>query len=59
MKQLILITCVALILMSCNTKNNNTMKANEIFPMGQKATENFTGDTWVQLLTVDGATSMP
>jgi hypothetical protein len=30
------------------------MKTNEIFPKGHKATENFTGDTWVQMLTVDG-----
>jgi quercetin dioxygenase-like cupin family protein len=30
------------------------MKTNEIFPKGQQATENFTGDTWVQMLTVDG-----
>ena len=46
---------MALILMSCNTKNNGTMKTNEIFPKGQKATENFTGDTWVEMLTTDGA----
>lgn len=30
------------------------MKSNEIFPKGQKAAENFTGDTWVQMLTMDG-----
>lgn len=30
------------------------MNTNEIFPKGQKAGENFTGDTWVQMLTVDG-----
>ena len=29
------------------------MKANEIVPKDQKATENFTGDTWVHMLTVD------
>ena len=55
MKQIILTACVAMIFMSCNnTKNNSTMNTNEIFPKGQKATENFTGDTWVQMLTVDG-----
>jgi quercetin dioxygenase-like cupin family protein len=30
------------------------MKTIELFPRGQKANENFTGDTWVQMLTVDG-----
>ncbi|MFV0267124.1 MAG: cupin domain-containing protein [Draconibacterium sp.] len=30
------------------------MKTSEIFPKGQKAAENFTGDTWVQMLTTDG-----
>jgi 4-carboxymuconolactone decarboxylase len=30
------------------------MKTTEIFPKGEKATENFSGDTWVQMLTVDG-----
>ena len=54
MKKIIISYCVALVFMSCNTKNNSTMKTNEIFPKGQKATENFTGDTWVQILTVDG-----
>lgn len=44
---------MATLLMSCNT-NNDTMKTNHIFPTGQKTTENFTGDTWVQMLTVDG-----
>lgn len=46
---------MALILMSCNTKNNSTMKEKEIFPKGQKATENFTGDTWVKMLSTDAA----
>jgi quercetin dioxygenase-like cupin family protein len=55
MKQMIIITCVALIFMSCNTKNNSTMKTNEIFPKGQKVTENFTGDTWVEMLSTDSA----
>jgi quercetin dioxygenase-like cupin family protein len=32
------------------------MKINEIFPKGQLVTENFTGNTHVQMLTVDGAT---
>jgi len=31
------------------------MSSNEIFPKGQKATENFTGETWVEMLTTDGA----
>ncbi len=39
--------------MSCSTKNNNTMNTKEIFPKGQLATENFTGETHVQMLTVD------
>lgn len=54
MKQILFIACVTLFLMSCNTKNNNIMKTNEIFPKGQLATENFTGETHVQMLTVDG-----
>ena len=54
MKQNLLIGGVAFLIMSCNTQDNNTMKTNEIFPKGQKVTENFTGDTWVQMLTVDG-----
>lgn len=29
------------------------METNAIFQKGQKATENFTGDTWVQMLTFD------
>jgi len=55
MKQIIITACAALIFMACNTKNNSTMTTKEIFPKGKKATENFTGDTWVQMLTVDGA----
>lgn len=35
-------------------KNNNDMKTTEIFPKGQKAAENFTGGTWIQILTFDG-----
>ena len=31
------------------------MKAEKIFPKGQKATEYFTGDAWVQMLTTDVA----
>jgi len=47
---------VIVISASCqqNIKNSNNMKTNEIFPKGQKATEYFTGDTWVEMLTVDG-----
>ena len=45
---------MALVFLSCNTQNNNSMKTNEIFPKGQKANENFTGETHVQMLTVDG-----
>lgn len=44
---------MTLFLMSCNTKNNNIMKTNEIFPKGQLATENFTGEVYVQMLTID------
>lgn len=53
MKQFIVTACVALIFMSCNTKENSTMKTNEIFLKGQLATENFTGKTHVHMLTVD------
>lgn len=54
MKQILLTACVALLVMSCNTKNNTTMKTTELFPKGQKAEQNFTGDTWVKMLTTDG-----
>lgn len=42
-----------MILISCNTKENNTMKTIEIFPKGQKVTENFTGDAWVEMLSTN------
>lgn len=45
---------MAFTLCSCNTKNNSKMNKSEIFPKGQLATENFTGKTHVQMLTVDG-----
>lgn len=45
---------MALLLLSCNSKNETIMQATKIFPKGQKATENFTGETHVQMLTVDG-----
>jgi len=35
--------------------NKNTMKAEKIFPKGQKATEYFTGNAWVEMLTTDAA----
>lgn len=54
MKQILLTACVALLVTSCSTKNNTTMKTTELFPKGQKAEQNFTGDTWVQMLTTDG-----
>ncbi len=43
----------SLTLLAACTQNNKT-ETMEIFKKGQKATENFTGDTWVELLTVDG-----
>jgi len=55
MKQIVITTCMALIIMSCNSKENRTMKTNEIFPKGQLATEKFTGTTHAQMLTVNGA----
>ncbi len=56
MKLYLITACVALTIMACNTsKNNGTMKTNQLFPKGQKATENFTGETHVQMLTLDGA----
>ena len=32
------------------------MNTNQIFPKGQKATANFTGDAWVEMLSADVAT---
>ena len=32
------------------------MKTNQLFPKGQKATANFTGDAWVEMLSADVAT---
>lgn len=54
MKHIIFTMYVTLSLMSCTPKNDDTMNTKELFPKGEKATENFTGDTWVQMLTVDG-----
>lgn len=45
---------MAILLLSCNSKNDTIMQTTGIFPKGQKATENFTGETHVQMLTVDG-----
>ena len=53
MKQLFINSCMALLLMSCNTKDNKTMTTTKIFPKGEKATEYFTGDAWVEMLTTD------
>lgn len=53
MKQLIIIVSTALLLVSCNTKNTEIMNTTRIFPKGELATENFTGDTWVKILTFD------
>lgn len=53
MRRLLLITCMTLMVMSCTHKNNTITQMAEIFPKGQKAPTHFTGDTWVQMLTVD------
>ncbi len=53
MKKMIIIACMALIIMSCNCKQSETTQTTKIFPKGQKAPNHFTGDTWVQMLTVD------
>jgi len=54
MKKLFLaVICMTLFLMSCNMKNQNNIVEEEIFPKGQKAVDNFTGDTWVEMLTLD------
>lgn len=45
--------CMAFLLMSCTPKDKSTMNIANKFPKGQKATENFTGDAWVQILTTD------
>jgi len=54
MKRQLITFSMTLLLMSCNSKNETIMQTTEIFPKGQKATENFTGETHVQMLTVDG-----
>lgn len=43
-----------ILISSCQFKNKQTMDNNKIFPKGQLAQEYFTGDTWVEMLTVDG-----
>ncbi len=53
MKNIFIIICAAVFLRSCNTKND-TMKKIEIFPKGQLVEQNFTGETHVQMLTLDG-----
>ncbi|MDL2303104.1 cupin domain-containing protein [Dysgonomonas sp. OttesenSCG-928-D17] len=51
--------CSILMLSGCNgnnSKNDNNMNTNEIFPKGQKAEANFTGTAWVEMLVTDDAT---
>ena len=55
MKRAILFAGLVIAFISCNNyKNKNTMERKEIFPKGNKATEYFTGETHVEMLTVDG-----
>lgn len=54
MRKYLITICVTIILASCNTNNTSNMNTSKIFPTGQKANEYFTGDTWVEMLTVDG-----
>ncbi|MDH6534569.1 quercetin dioxygenase-like cupin family protein [Parabacteroides sp. PM5-20] len=56
MRKTIIMICAALVAVSCGNKNNETMKANEIFPKGQKAAANFTGTAWVEMLVTNDAT---
>lgn len=51
-KMLVAIMLSFISIVACH--ENNKTETMEIFNKGQKATENFTGDTWVELLTVDG-----
>lgn len=53
MRNLIVTICVTLIFISCNFANSSTMKSNEIFPKGEKVTENFVGEAWVVMLSND------
>lgn len=57
MKQILYAIMLGLATMtvSCN-KYIQTMKTNEQFPKGQKATTNFTGDAWVEMLSTDVTT---
>lgn len=49
----IILACLTLVLVSCGAKNDSKMKADEIFPKGQKAEANFTGTAWVEMLSTD------
>ncbi|MCU4166585.1 cupin domain-containing protein [Carboxylicivirga caseinilyticus] len=42
----------SLVLLTSCSQTEQT--SNKIFEKGQKVTQNFTGETWVQMLTVDG-----
>jgi quercetin dioxygenase-like cupin family protein len=46
---------ITIITMTSCISNKNTMKMDKIFPKGQKATEYFTGDAWIEMLTTDAA----
>ncbi len=56
MRQILFTSYILMILISCNTKDKYTMKPIEIFPKGQKAIENFTGDAWVEMLSTNVST---
>lgn len=53
------LTCCIVIAAGCsegNSKKDNSMKSNDVFPKGQKAEANFTGTAWVEMLVTDDAT---
>jgi len=55
MKKVLITLFLVSVFLSSRAQNNNVTPADEIFPKGQKTTVNFTGDTWVQMLTTDAA----
>ncbi len=55
MKRQFITFCMAFLLLSFNSKNDTTMQTTKIFQKGQQVSEHFTGETHVQMLTVDGA----
>lgn len=54
MRIVLIIASMLFMTIACSTKSKTTMETTRIFPLGMKAEDNFTGETHVQMLTIDG-----